>query len=462
MAVSVESASLDLTLKDLSDVDSLTSTSGNSAVLTVAQATALGSSNISGTYILKDTVSELTSANSTIFANAASYSVLDASANIATELDTNGITSGTLLFSATAIDTSDNTTVDLNVVQIAAKGSIFTDGYDLSDTSTNLLNADQSVINSVVTASNDVKVAAGDANALTVLQYNTLVGRTTVDTWSHEIQDSASNIIAASGTSALTSTSTISVVDSAAGTLTVSDYNTLKGLTNPDSNDAWTYAISDTPFNVDAEVERVGGGDGNGSLLGTASSVTIAGTGAAETLNLQSSVLGTLDYTINMGAGADSVTTGSGNDTVNLGSSDSAVDIYVFAASDTANGQDVVTNFEAGTDKIDVSAFTNVSAVQISGSPDITTTNGQVYYLTTATAGAADAGQSVGAAFVINLSATWTDNNAASWIVLADNNSTAVYEFNDTSASANGVQASELTLLATLDGVLAFEDILTS
>ena len=96
------------------------------------------------------------------------------------------------------------------------------------------------------------------------------------------------------------------------------------------------------------------------------------------------------------------------------------------------------------------------------GSPNITTTNGQVYFLSTDTAGAADAGQSVGAAFVINLSANWTDNNAASWIVLTDNNSTAVYEFNDTAASANGVQSSELTLLATLDGLVAFQDILTS
>jgi hypothetical protein len=456
--VLVESANEDLTSKNLGDVDSLNSTSGNSAILTVSQATALGSSNITGTYILKDTVAALTGANSTIKGNAASYTILDDASSIGAEIDANGVSGGSILGDAASIDTTDNNTIDLTVSQISAKGSAFLDGYDLSDTAPNLIGADQSVINAVVTASNDVKVAAGDANKLTVANHTTLLGRTTVDTWVHELEDTAAAIIAADGTSAVTGASTVSVIDNAAGTLSVASYNTLLGLTKPNSNDGWTYAIDDNPGNIDAELERVGGGDGNSTILGGASTVTITGTGASETLNLQSSVVGTINYTINMGAGVDNVTGGSGNDTIDLGAGDNAIDTYVFAATDVLNGEDVVSNF-GSEDKIDVSSFETQGKLNVTGAPNITTTDGKIYYVNSSTSGAADAGQSVGAAFVINNSANWTDADATSWIVLTDNNSSAVYEFNDTAASNNGVQGSELTLIATIDEVLTYDAI---
>ena len=457
IAVTVESVAENLTQKVLTDVDTIEVTAGNSANLTVSQVTTLTVSNISGDYVIVDTVSAIVAADADVMAGAVSYIVVSTASSIKARIDLEGVGAGTIVGDASSIDASDDAAVDLTVIQANSKGSIFVDGFNLTDTASALLGEVSSLVTTTTNAGNDIKVAAGAAGQLSVAQYNTLIGVTTVDTWTYSIQDSASALLVVGTAEPLTSATAVSVTNNAAGALTVSEMSSLLSLTEPSDNDGWSYSIDDDPTAIATELNN--NGDANSSILGDATSLTVTGTVGDDDFSLS---LATIDLVIDAGAGVDIVTGGSGNDTIDLGSSDGVADTYVFAATDTSNGQDVVTNFEGGTDILDVQSFETAGKFELTGNPDVTTADGIVYFVSTGTAGAADAGQSVGASFVLNNSANWTDSDSSTaWFVLADNNSTAVYEFNDTAAAA-GVQASELTLLATFDGIVSFDDILVS
>ena len=457
ITVTVESVAENLTQKVLTDVDTIEVTAGNSANLTVSQVTTLTVSNISGDYVIVDTVSAIVAADADVMAGAVSYIVVSTASSIKARIDLEGVGAGTIVGDASSIDASDDAAVDLTVIQANSKGSIFVDGFNLTDTASALLGEVSSLVTTTTNAGNDIKVAAGAAGQLSVAQYNTLIGVTTVDTWTYSIQDSASALLVVGTAEPLTSATAVSVTNNAAGALTVSEMSSLLSLTEPSDNDGWSYSIDDDPTAIATELNN--NGDANSYILGDATSVTVTGTVGDDDFSLS---LATIDLVIDAGAGVDIVTGGSGNDTIDLGSSDGVADTYVFAATDTSNGQDVVTNFEGGTDILDVQSFETAGKFELTGNPDVTTADGIVYFVSTGTAGAADAGQSVGASFVLNNSANWTDSDSSTaWFVLADNNSTAVYEFNDTAAAA-GVQASELTLLATFDGIVSFDDILVS
>ena len=75
-------------------------------------------------------------------------------------------------------------------------------------------------------------------------------------------------------------------------------------------------------------------------------------------------------------------------------------------------------------------------------------------------AGAADT--AAAAASAISAAATWATGPAGpltAWIVISDNNSTAVYSFTDVATSTDEVVAAELTLVGTITGTVATADI---
>jgi hypothetical protein len=163
-------------------------------------------------------------------------------------------------------------------------------------------------------------------------------------------------------------------------------------------------------------------------------------------------------------AGNDKITTasaeaftiagGAGNDTIVLGSTGiNTVDLEATAA---LNGVDTITSVAIATDLIrwlQGDAETAVAAGAITTSAD------DLYRLGGLTAGKADSAAEVAAA--INAGATWTAATARAWIAISDDNSTAVYQWDDV-AGSNGVQVSELTLVATIDAAMTTTEIATA
>ncbi|MCX7274382.1 MAG: hypothetical protein NTV19_14615, partial [Burkholderiales bacterium] len=153
--------------------------------------------------------------------------------------------------------------------------------------------------------------------------------------------------------------------------------------------------------------------------------------------------------------GNDTLIGNGGSDTITGGA---GADRFVFAATAALNGSDIVADFTSGSDVLNVSAFETAGAVvNITAAPALTTTAGTVYVLSGLAAGGADSAAAAAAA--LSAAATWTDANATAWVIVSDNNSSAIYEFVDTAASADEVAAGELTLVATITGTLISTDI---
>jgi Ca2+-binding RTX toxin-like protein len=162
-----------------------------------------------------------------------------------------------------------------------------------------------------------------------------------------------------------------------------------------------------------------------------------------------------LDYIV--GSTGDNVLTGlAGNDVLTGGD---GADTFVFAATASGNGADTITDFTTASDKLNLAAFeTAGTLVAVTGS--LTTTAGTVYVLTGQAAGSADT--AAAAATALSAAATWATGPAGpltAWIVISDNNSTAIYSFTDAAASTDEVIAAELTLVGTITGTVATTDI---
>jgi hypothetical protein len=164
-------------------------------------------------------------------------------------------------------------------------------------------------------------------------------------------------------------------------------------------------------------------------------------------------------------AGVQQITGGTGDDTITLdGSGDTATDIVSIAST----GTDTITGFTAaGEDDIsldDITGSTALTALTGGGGANTIVTD-KVYLIAGGAAGSADAGASTAAATKIDAtmdgSGALTDdaNGDLAYFVLADNNSSAVFKYTATAANA-GVTAAELTLLATVDAVLATGEII--
>ena len=141
-------------------------------------------------------------------------------------------------------------------------------------------------------------------------------------------------------------------------------------------------------------------------------------------------------------ANADQITLGDGVDTV------------VVAASAALNGADAVFSFTAGTDGVDMTAPT------ITAKADGTvadTTDTLLYYFVSAVAGDADSASAV--ATKATALGTFTAAAATAYILMTDNDSAAIYEWNDIAGVADEVNAAELTLIATFNTAITQADI---
>lgn len=147
--------------------------------------------------------------------------------------------------------------------------------------------------------------------------------------------------------------------------------------------------------------------------------------------------------TISAGAGADTITGGAGSDK------------FVFESTAAANGADIITDFMSGTDQINVSAFETAMGV-VTVTDDLTPANGTVYVLTSQVAGSADSSADVSK--VLNAAATWSNTTATSWVVVSDDNSSTIYEWVNVAGGNDEVEVGELTLVATINGILASTD----
>lgn len=175
----------------------------------------------------------------------------------------------------------------------------------------------------------------------------------------------------------------------------------------------------------------LGGGAGvAGSALAAGSAGYLATTAANSTdtmvrdtvSNFEQVVGSSLNDYIAVGSVATTVTAGDGDDKIVAGS---AADTIVFADTFANNGTDTVTNFTAGTDKINVDAFETVGTmVNLDGATDAWA-NEEVFYLFGQAAGAADS--AAAAITAINAAATLTDTAATAMVVISDDNSTAIY-----------------------------------
>ncbi len=162
--------------------------------------------------------------------------------------------------------------------------------------------------------------------------------------------------------------------------------------------------------------------------------------------------------TIIAGNGADTVTGAGGNDVITLTetAANSAVDTVIFSNTAGNNGVDTITGFTTLVDKLNVDAFgTAVAITTVTGAQTNTVNN--VYFLGGQAAGAADTiANSVTA---LAAAGTWTDAAATSYIIVVDDNSTAIYEYLG-DAGGDDFTAGEFTLMATVDAVIVAGDLL--
>jgi hypothetical protein len=211
------------------------------------------------------------------------------------------------------------------------------------------------------------------------------------------------------------------------------------------------------------------------------SGVTITGTAVADTITGSSSA-----DTITAGNGADTITAGNGNDTIVIteATANSAVDNVVLTTF-ASNGQDTITGFKVGTDNIHfdgadtradggsgtaaaasvtssaAAVVAGASAVSIAGDIDMTT-NHVVELTTTLTSNgdldaAIDGSQLLKALSSTSTAATGLTVDAAAdagLLVAYQSGNAYIYQFDaDGATSDTAVTASELTLMATLEGV---------
>lgn len=294
--------------------------------------------------------------------------------------------------------------------------------------------------------------AVGTGNNLTINGGLTLVGIENVAVTAADVATGNTlNLggVNAAGTAIQTFTATVAgnldlgsnLGVAGSGTITNANFSGVSGLV---SNAGGALTISNA---ANASITLAGNGDHNVSLDGAvnnAGNINAASASGILTLNGAGG-----DDTIVGGSGNDTITGGGGNDSIDLTAGGN--DTVVFGATAAANGVDTITGYNAGNDRLDVSAFETAGALVAldPAAGPLTTTAGTVYYLGGQVAGAADSTAAAAAAITAG-SAAWTSAAATAWVVISDNNSTAVYEWADDGASA-GAQAGELTLVATLD-----------
>jgi hypothetical protein len=177
---------------------------------------------------------------------------------------------------------------------------------------------------------------------------------------------------------------------------------------------------------------------GAGADVITVSAHSNGGTGKVSTFDGN-------DTITTAGSEAFTLTGGKGNDTFNLGSS--GVNTIVLADTLALNGVDTITSVAKAADIINWVKGDAETAV----TGGLTTSADDIYLLGGLSAGKADSIAQVAAA--MNAGATWVAATATAWIAISDDNSTSIYEWKDV-AGTNGIQESEITLVANIDAAM--------
>lgn len=136
----------------------------------------------------------------------------------------------------------------------------------------------------------------------------------------------------------------------------------------------------------------------------------------------------------------------------------SGIDKFVFGTGNTDVG---ITGFASNTDKVNLDALTTDTATTaVTG--NLTTTAGKVYFLGGQTADKADTAGAVATA--LNDAAVWAavggTDPVTAYVVVVDDNSSAIYKFVDVAGSDNEVVTAELSLMGTVNAVLTTTDLI--
>ena len=159
---------------------------------------------------------------------------------------------------------------------------------------------------------------------------------------------------------------------------------------------------------------------------------------------------GSFGAIVTAAASGSSITGTANTDQITLGL---GADTVVIAASAALNGADTVFSFTAGTDGVTMTAPTITAKVDGAAA---FTTGTNLYYFVSTTAGDADSAAAV-AAKASGL-ATVTEATATAYILMTDDDSSAIYQW-DATAAATEVVAGELTLIASFNSVITQADI---
>ncbi|MDB2607707.1 hypothetical protein N9Y66_02590 [Planktomarina temperata] len=195
--------------------------------------------------------------------------------------------------------------------------------------------------------------------------------------------------------------------------------------------------------------------DVTGVAGGAVELFTVVGTTGADTIDLSGITYTNAGVSIDMAAGADTVTIGTAATAVQLGGTDGAADTVILKST---SGVTTITEFEAGagTDVINIDDLTaETAATTLTG--NITLAAGKVYYA----AGAFNDDMSDVDADVltdINGAATITEADVVAYIVAVDTTTDNMALFKYDYAAAGGIVAGELTLVAESNGEILAAD----
>lgn len=152
------------------------------------------------------------------------------------------------------------------------------------------------------------------------------------------------------------------------------------------------------------------------------------------------------------------ITVGTGSD---LAAVTNVADVFKFiAVPDVVTNELVITNFDLATDKVNFDLMTADTAfTAVTG--NLTAASDKIYFLGAQAAGSADSADA--AADALNAAAVWANAGATAttaYVVVADDNSTAIYKWVDVASSSNEVASTELTLVGTIDAALTTANML--
>ncbi|MDR3414042.1 MAG: hypothetical protein P4L87_24290, partial [Formivibrio sp.] len=212
----------------------------------LAAAPSLASTAFTKNYTLTDTLSALANAPVLVTTNHV-YHILDSAANLLAGVD---VLSEATITNAGAVTLTGagphGAAGVLSVANVATLTVITSDDdwtYSLNDTAANLLNA-QNIVISKAQAKTVIEIA-GSVGTLTVSDYNKLVSITGINTWHSTVSDTAANLLSANPS--VKGSIATTVLNNAASTLTVAEYNKLSIIT---SDDTWSSTVSDSAQNL--------------------------------------------------------------------------------------------------------------------------------------------------------------------------------------------------------------------